>query len=1182
MAFIDKNNFFMKFKKININLKHVNYKIIVICNINNTIDYILLINRFNLLALESKCKIKFCFFYSDKKDIQTLREYLLKNDIEFSFILIDNNYIIKNLDFLADEFKKFDLLFSIKSTEYENIKPILKEKNILDNVIMNFYKNNSMGIISSPHQPDKLTDFIYKSNRVIDQCCYNFIKNFKLNNGAFIDYPEDETFFSKTDIIIELLKNNSYDKYRNYIIYILFYFAISIGYKWSRIDYIDFFNYDFELSSNQHRVNSNINNRYFKTLSNFFSNVNLNITDYNFSKHIKTLINSNLFDNLWYCKKYNIKNKNSILHYLLVGWKLGYSPSKSFDSVKYIITYPDVVKSNINPLIHYINNGQKEGRLCFRTSYISDYIEFFNKHLIDYNNKSLCFNFKCTKYKSNHKKIAIFAFFNKSLIINNSTVFFLSELKKVVDKIIFVSDCYLPIVEINKIADIIDVCISKKHNAYDFGSYKIGFNYYKNYLSNENIDEIIFCNDSCYGPFYSLDSFFKYMEDKKCDFYGMTHDISYAYYIQSYFFVLKKKVFNSKIFIDFIENIYPEKNQAFVILKYEIRMTQLLIKHGYIPFSLDILINKESKNLIFYPISSIENFSYFVKKKSLDIKYFQNNEGICETLLTLYKVNPSLFKEIIEEKNITISDILKSKNINFTIILPVFNRKNNIDVAINSILSQTYQNFELIIIDDCSTDGVIEYIKDTYNIFIKQKKIILLQNNSNKGVSYSRNKGLNAAKNDWICYIDSDNFIETNFLQIYRDAIFFNKNCNFFYSKFQNIYGKLIWGESFNYDKLIKYNFIDCGTIVHHRDLFIKNGGFDENLKRLVDWELAIKYTKNNTPFFINKVMLNYTNNPNDLSRITNKNNLDESIKYIQTKHSKKIKISTIILSYNQEKYIAQAIESALSQHGNFLHEIIIADDASNDKTSQIISNYTKKFPSLIKNLSSTQNRGISENYRYSIQHASGDYIAILEGDDYWNDIDKLKNQMDFLVNNSDCSMVFSKIKIFNEETSNFILLNRQLNLKDKLCAIDFLNNYFNLFGTFSTCMYRSDILKKIPSFLYNFRLSEIPLGFYFERYGKIGFINKVQTLYRQHKKSSWTGLSIKQKAISSYFVRLECILAISEENRIHLLEYLKNILPNIIKSSGKTKDELNDLFCKKLSNDLKNMLYNTIKNFNF
>ena len=113
------------------------------------------------------------------------------------------------------------------------------------------------------------------------------------------------------------------------------------------------------------------------------------------------------------------------------------------------------------------------------------------------------------------------------------------------------------------------------------------------------------------------------------------------------------------------------------------------------------------------------------------------------------------------------------------------------------------------------------------------------------------------------------------------------------------------------------------------------------------------------------------------------------------------MKLSVIIPCYNFEKYIEQSILSALSQKTNFEFEVIVRDDGSTDSSLTHI----KKFDSSIRILDSSENLGGKKNIKTLIENCKGEYIAYLDGDDYWTNRDKLQKQVDFLDSNPECIM---------------------------------------------------------------------------------------------------------------------------------------------------------------------------------
>ena len=109
-------------------------------------------------------------------------------------------------------------------------------------------------------------------------------------------------------------------------------------------------------------------------------------------------------------------------------------------------------------------------------------------------------------------------------------------------------------------------------------------------------------------------------------------------------------------------------------------------------------------------------------------------------------------------------------------------------------------------------------------------------------------------------------------------------------------------------------------------------------------------------------------------------------------------KLSVILITYNHEKYIEKALDSVLSQVTDFPFEIVIGDDCSPDDTNNITREYRDKYPDIIRIVHREKNTGRPTlNVYETTMKCRGDYLAYLEGDDYWTDSDKLQKQMDFL-----------------------------------------------------------------------------------------------------------------------------------------------------------------------------------------
>ena len=131
--------------------------------------------------------------------------------------------------------------------------------------------------------------------------------------------------------------------------------------------------------------------------------------------------------------------------------------------------------------------------------------------------------------------------------------------------------------------------------------------------------------------------------------------------------------------------------------------------------------------------------------------------------------------------------------------------------------------------------------------------------------------------------------------------------------------------------------------------------------------------------------------------------------------------VSVAMITYNHAPYIVQAIEGILQQETNFPIELVIGEDCSTDGTREIVFDYKKRHPDIIKIVTSDRNVGACKNTVRTERACRGKYIAFCEGDDYWHHPKKLQKQIDFLETHPDYGLVHSKIKECYVETGHTI-----------------------------------------------------------------------------------------------------------------------------------------------------------------
>jgi glycosyltransferase involved in cell wall biosynthesis len=218
-------------------------------------------------------------------------------------------------------------------------------------------------------------------------------------------------------------------------------------------------------------------------------------------------------------------------------------------------------------------------------------------------------------------------------------------------------------------------------------------------------------------------------------------------------------------------------------------------------------------------------------------------------------------------------------------------------------------------------------------------------------------------------------------------------------------------------------------------------------------------------------------------------------------------KVSILMVTYNHESFIAQAIESVLMQETNFSYELVIGEDCSTDKTREIVQNFAAKYPEKIRLLLPEKNLGLlgKINFIQTYQACRGEYVAILEGDDYWTDSQKLQKQVEFLDSHPDFSCCFHNAIISDEQNpeknSNYCL--------PEQAKVVLLENILleNVIPTCST-MFRNKLINNFPDWYYELLPSDWPLHILHAEKGKIGYINEIMAVRRVHEGGIWSSLN--------------------------------------------------------------------------
>jgi glycosyltransferase involved in cell wall biosynthesis len=217
--------------------------------------------------------------------------------------------------------------------------------------------------------------------------------------------------------------------------------------------------------------------------------------------------------------------------------------------------------------------------------------------------------------------------------------------------------------------------------------------------------------------------------------------------------------------------------------------------------------------------------------------------------------------------------------------------------------------------------------------------------------------------------------------------------------------------------------------------------------------------------------------------------------------------VSICCITYNQEKFIGQTIESFLMQKTDFAVEIIIGDDASTDRTPEILNEYDSDFPGRLTLIRRGKNVGFMENLRDVYSHATGKYLAMCEGDDYWTDPLKLQIQADFLEAHQEFSVCFHPVKvIYGDDSveSSLFPAKDKFPLSSGRTTFDAFDLISSNFIQTNSVMYRRRDISNLPCFFAEHLVGDYQLHMYHAVAGKIGYIDSVMGVYRRHQGGVW------------------------------------------------------------------------------
>lgn len=236
------------------------------------------------------------------------------------------------------------------------------------------------------------------------------------------------------------------------------------------------------------------------------------------------------------------------------------------------------------------------------------------------------------------------------------------------------------------------------------------------------------------------------------------------------------------------------------------------------------------------------------------------------------------------------------------------------------------------------------------------------------------------------------------------------------------------------------------------------------------------------------------------------------------------MKVSVHMITYNHEKYIAQALESVLMQKVSFDYEIVIGEDCSTDKTRNIVLAYQKRHPDSIHVLLPEKNLGAMRNSIQTFNACKGEYIAGLEGDDYWTSPHKLQKQVDYMDSHPNCALCHHNIiKVYEDGSREPHHHNppdqKEISTLDDLWEDNFIAS--------CSAMVRRNVIDNLPHWFKNMEIGDWPMFILAAETGYIGYLNEVMGIQRIHHGGVWsklTSIQQREKVIKFYKMIDACL----------------------------------------------------------
>jgi glycosyltransferase involved in cell wall biosynthesis len=230
------------------------------------------------------------------------------------------------------------------------------------------------------------------------------------------------------------------------------------------------------------------------------------------------------------------------------------------------------------------------------------------------------------------------------------------------------------------------------------------------------------------------------------------------------------------------------------------------------------------------------------------------------------------------------------------------------------------------------------------------------------------------------------------------------------------------------------------------------------------------------------------------------------------------VKISVSITTFNHERFIRQAVESVLGQYCGADVEIVIGDDCSTDATGAVLDELARAHGS-IRILRPHSNLGHNGRAMFlaTLRHCDGDFVAMLDGDDYWTSADKLQRQLDFFSRNPDCMLCHHAVENVFEDGRVEPWASR-IGEGESTAGFEALLPWHHIASP--SPMVRQSVINFLPRWIHRSPFGDWPLYLIAADAGPIGYLPDILAAYRFHEGGAWTQSSAieRQQQVVDFF----------------------------------------------------------------